>query len=295
VVTTQRDRSGAAWWVLWFVATFVVFFSVVTLPTIGFGYDSHAYWLAVRAGGDAYTRAPMERDAFLYSPLFRQLVWPLGQLPWLAFFTVWSSLVAAGFWWLLRPVSWSMRVPALLACTGEVAAGNVYAFMAVAIVLGVTRGWPWLLPGLAKVAPGVVGVVWHAARGDGAALRRGLAVGVAVVGVSYLAAPDAWRAWIEFLLHAGAQGHVGVIPRAVFAVDVVVGLALVALGARTGRPWTMVVATLLVSPTIGINSLTLLAALPRLREEQRRLRAGRAPATRLRRTRLRHPALPAPS
>jgi hypothetical protein len=274
VVTTQRDRAPAIWWALWLAAAFVVVFAVVTVPTVGVGYDSHAYWLSAREAGDPYTRAPLVRDAFLYSPLFRQLVWPLAQLPWVVFGVAWSALVAFAFLWLLRPLPWSLRVPALLACGFEVVCGNITAFMAVAIILGVTRGSPWLLSGLTKVAPGVVGVVWHTARGDWIALRKGAGVGLALVALSWLAAPEAWPAWIGLVRHAGSQGSYGSVPRALYAVEVVIALPLLVFGARTGRPWTLVVATLLLSPTASINTFTLLAALPRLRHEQHGLRAG---------------------
>lgn len=283
-MSTERPaRAPVGWYVLWVVAALVVTQAVLTLPDTGLGYDSHAYWLAARNLGDPYTRPPLARDAFLYSPLFLQIVWPLAQLPWFVFGVVWSSLVAAAFLWLLRPLPRSLRVPALLACGSEVMTGNIYAFMAVAIVLGVTRGSPWLLPGLTKIVPGGVGVVWHGVRGDWRALRRGIAVGSALIGVSWLASPDTWRAWVDFLLRSTSTGHVGATTSTVYAAEVALGLTVVAVGARTGRPWTLVVATLLLSPTFGLLSWTVLAALPRLRQEQGRLQAKRAPGTAARR------------
>ena len=55
------------------------------------GADSHAYWVAARFPGTWYTKPPAYRDAFLYSPAFAQALWPLGQLPWLAFQSVWVA------------------------------------------------------------------------------------------------------------------------------------------------------------------------------------------------------------
>ena len=54
------------------------------------GADSHAYWMAVRFPETWYTRQPAFRDAFLYSPAFGQVLWPLGQLPWPAFQALWA-------------------------------------------------------------------------------------------------------------------------------------------------------------------------------------------------------------
>src|SRR5665647_1227965 len=55
------------------------------------GADSHAYWMAVRFPETWYTQPPAYRDAFLYSPAFVQALWPLGQLPWPAFQSVWIA------------------------------------------------------------------------------------------------------------------------------------------------------------------------------------------------------------
>lgn len=52
------------------------------------GTDSHAYWLALQ-GGEMYGGSPTDRDAYLYSPLFAQVLAPLGWLAWPAFQLVW--------------------------------------------------------------------------------------------------------------------------------------------------------------------------------------------------------------
>src|SRR4051794_8063098 len=41
------------------------------------GADSHAYWVAARRPDTWYTTPPDHWDAYLYSPLFAQLLWPL--------------------------------------------------------------------------------------------------------------------------------------------------------------------------------------------------------------------------
>ena len=59
---------------------------------VGLGYDSHAYWSAVQHLENLYAAPALSRDAFLYSPVFAQVVWPLGRLPWPAFAALWSGL-----------------------------------------------------------------------------------------------------------------------------------------------------------------------------------------------------------
>jgi hypothetical protein len=49
-----------------------------------------------------------------------------------------------------------------------------------------------------------------------------------------------------------------------------VGLAVTAFAALTRRDWLLAVSTILVSPTFGLNTLTLLASVPRLASRDRK-------------------------
>ena len=55
--------------------------------------------------------------------------------------------------------------------------------------------------------------------------------------------------------------------------------AVTACAALTRRDWLLPVATILVSPTFGPNTLSLLAAVPRLARRQRRESAGSKSST----------------
>ena len=84
--------------------------------TLGFGYDSHAYWVAAQDLGHLYERPPLARDAYLYSPAFVVLLWPLAQLPWPIFAVslgrpLWPAVssgssegcrLSGSSWWLSR-------------------------------------------------------------------------------------------------------------------------------------------------------------------------------------------------
>lgn len=236
------------------------------------GVDSHAYWLAARDPGSWYTRAPGTRDAYLYSPAFAQLLWPLGHLPWAAFQAVWATVQVAVLAWLLAPLGWRRAVPlGLLLCT-DVILGNVYILFAAALVL-VRRGSgsAAVAPLLTKLLPAVVGL-YHAGRRDWAAVARsGFAVAL-VAGVSAALSPDAWVAWARFLVDSG--GESSALAGTLLRVSVAAALALLA-GAR-GRAWLLVPAMVLACPFLGgYGPAAIAAALPRLISRGRTDSSGR--------------------
>jgi hypothetical protein len=160
---------------LWLAGVFAIVHSVPD-----FGYDSHAYWLTAHHA-QLYRIAPTLKDSFEYSPAFAQLIAPVAHfVPWLAFGMLWSLAETIAFSWLLAPLGWRLGVPLVMCCGDEIARGNIYAFLAVAIVLGATRGWPWAIPMLTKITPGL-GPVWFALRRD-------------------------WRHAFEALVHGGRRG-----------------------------------------------------------------------------------------
>ncbi len=60
----------------------------------GVGWDAHAYYVAWSGG--LYEELPETRDAYNYSPLFAQVIWPLTLLPWPAFCALLVGAAAAG-------------------------------------------------------------------------------------------------------------------------------------------------------------------------------------------------------
>jgi hypothetical protein len=266
--------SRLAWYAAWLVAAPFAVFGTWYATQVGLGYDSHAYWSAVQDMDNLYGATALSRDAYLYSPLFAQAIWPLGRLPWPAFGVLWALLQAGLFIWLLHPLSARWLAPALVATVPEVLTGNIYALMASALVLGATRGTPWLFLGLTKVTPGLVGVAWLAAVRRWRALAGGVLVGGVLVSLSYLAAPKAWQDWVHFLA-SGSDSSAGRPGLPWLTVTLVaVGLAMTVFAAVMRRGWLLPVATILVSPTFGPNTLTLLSALPRLTRGHREESAG---------------------
>ena len=88
---------------------------VLGIRHYGFGWDSRAYWLAWRHHG-LYGNHAEELGAYLYSPVFAELVWPLTTLSWPVFATLWAVATAGIFVWLLWPLELPWRLFCLLLC-----------------------------------------------------------------------------------------------------------------------------------------------------------------------------------
>ena len=224
------------------------------------GLDGHAYWQAWQGPGGLYAAPPASKDAFLYSPVFAQLIRPLASLPWPTFLAVWMLLQAAVFAWLLRPLPARWFVVAYLACLPEVLEANVNGFYALMVVLGFRWSVGWAFALVTKITPGL-GLVWFAARREWRALAAPLLLTAALAVVSYAVWPAAWHEWIAFLganIGSGGDKTAYLLPR------LVVAAVLVAAGARTERRWTVPLAVALASPVLFLDSFTVLAAVPRL-------------------------------
>jgi hypothetical protein len=234
------------------------------------GVDSHAYWMAVRFPETWYTSPPAYRDAFLYSPAFAQALWPVGQLPWLAFQSVWIAGQTAVMAWLLAPLGWKHGLVLAPFFIAEILLGNVYFFFAGALVLSLGRAPGALaLPLLTKIAPGVVGV-WFVVRHEWRAAGWAAATTILIVTVSAAFAPAAWLAWAQFLMHSAGQGGGSRLLRLAAAMGVVIWAA------RTGRAWLLAPALLLACPVLGgLSPLAVLAAIPRLVQFERAERAAK--------------------
>lgn len=218
------------------------------------GADTHAYWLAARRT-HPYQNAPGTMDAFEYSPVFHQLLRPLGLLPFRACYILWIGVEAAIFVVLSRGIPWRWRGAILLACVPELAFGNLRGLFSLVLV-GAAR-WPegWALPILTKITPGGVGMLWYAARGELRHILRALGATVALLTVSVLAQPHLWREWFTYLAQHQSAHELSI------AVQCAIAAILTVLSARLKRPWLLPIAFLISEPMLGgINMI--LAMLP---------------------------------
>ncbi len=233
---------------------FVGYYDLLVAAT-SVGLDSHAYWAAWTH--PLYSIPPGHVDAFLYAPLIAEVLWPLGHLPADVFIGLWAAVMLAAFAWLLRPLPPVWYLVGLLLCLPEALEGNINALLALMVVVGFRYPAAWALALLTKVSTGV-GLLWFVARGRWQAWLAAVAVAGVLAAVSYVWWSDPWQAWVALLVSGSGGGDW------FFPVRLIVAVGLVVWGARTDRAWTVPASLVLASPILFLNTLTILAAIPRL-------------------------------
>ncbi len=204
--------------------------------------------------------------AYPYSPAFAQLVYPLNLLPWTAFVATWTAILIGAIWLLTGP---ELFLLGLTVGAMEIAGGNVSLVLALAIVAGFRYPWTWSLVLLTKITPGV-GLLWFVLRREWWPLAIALGSTAAIVAVSFLLMPAAWRDWISLLqANTGKGGTWAAIPIPLL-VRGPIGVALIAWGARRDQRWTVPVGAMLALPALWYGSLSiLLAVIPLTTPEER--------------------------
>lgn len=229
------------------------------------GLDAKAYWLAAHRS-DPYHAAPGTLGAYLYPPPFALAIWPLARLPLGLFVDTWMLLEAVTFAWLLRPLGVRWGVPAFLMCFAELIVGNIHAFLALAMVLGVRRGAPWALAVLTKLTTGV-GLVMFAVRREWRPVAVALGTSAALAALSALVVPGQWVLWWRFTMRHSGEGQL-FFPARLAAAVVIAGAA-----GRLRKPWLLPFALVLAQPVAEWMSLTLLSAIPRLHKRSQAVAA----------------------
>jgi hypothetical protein len=261
--TQQRPRIG------WLLSTLGVWLSAVGFAAFFWfgvhggvhGLDSRVYWEAARRSV-SYDAAPGTLGAYLYPPPFALALWPLAQLPLAVFLDVWMALEAVAFAWLVKPLGARWGIPAFLMCFAELIVGNIHAFLAVMMVVGVRRGSPWVLALLTKVTSGV-GLLWFIARRQWRPVLTSLGLTAAVCLASLALQRHAWGAWLHFVVRDSGQGTL------FFPVRLVLAALVTAYAGRSRRSWLLPIALVLAQPVAEWMSLTLLSAVPRLVVKER--------------------------
>jgi hypothetical protein len=242
----------------------------------GTGQDARCYWQATLA--DPYLHSDWNDPiAYVYSPAFLQLVSPLTALPWQAFMAVWTALLIVAVRFLTGPRLLAAGLLFPFAAM-EVAGGNVSLLLAAAIVAGFR--WPaaWALVLLTKITPGI-GLLWFAVRREWRSLAIALGATVAIGALSFVLLPEQWRAWLDVVIrNAGKGGTWASVPIPLW-VRLPIATAIVVWGARTDRPWTVPVASMLALPALWYGGISMLLAVISLLPD-RRGRRETGPATR---------------
>jgi hypothetical protein len=238
------------------------------------GVDAHAYWASWRNG--LYSAAPEQRDAYLYSPVFAEALWPLTLLSWPVFYALWMIAATASYAWLLAPLGRRWATPLLFICFPEIVFGNVWPFFALVLVLGLRRPGLWAFPILLKLTP-AVGLLWFVTRREWRATFIAALATLAIAGLSIVVAPHFWLEWWRLLLHPADFTNASRatlrpllhFPAAIrLGVGLPISVALTIYAARSNRPRLLAPAMLFASPVLGLNTLALLTAIPRLSQAE---------------------------
>jgi glycosyl transferase family 87 len=259
---------------------------VVAMARWGAPSDEHAYWLAARRlidGVPLYDPAAtiVTPFAYLYPPPVAQALVPVAAVvpSWL-FSAAWTILMGLALFWLAgRDVLRALALVAFPPVAVEFWFRNVHLFLAVLVVLGLRRAATAFAVGAAiKVSPGV-GIPYLALRGQWRAAAIATAVGAAMLAVSVVLSPDAWRAYVAFALSVDPlqQSSFVAVPLPIRATA---GLVVAVIAARlprsVGDP-LLVVAVTLALPSLWFTGLSLLVAIVPLVAADQKARAERLP------------------
>ena len=198
-------------------------------------FDAKAYWLASQA--DPYARSSVGQGyAYLYSPAFIQVLAPFQLLPWPVFSAAWTVVLVGLMVWAAGP--WSLPLLAILPVFSAITIGNIEFFLVAAIVAGFRRPGTWAFVLLTKSSMGI-GLVWFLVRREWRSLAWAMGVTLAVVAVSFALAPALWFDWVQVLTrNQDATVQIWTLPGPLW-LRAGLGAVIVAVGARTNRPWTV--------------------------------------------------------
>jgi hypothetical protein len=259
---------------------------VVALWRWGAPSDEHAYWLAARRiieSQPLYDPAAtiVTPFAYLYPPPLAQAMVPIAAVvpSWL-FSVGWTALMGIALFWLAgRDVLRALALVAFPPVAVEFMFRNVHLFLAVLVVLGLRQASGAFAVGAAiKISPGL-GVPYLALRGRWRDAAIAAAIGLAMLVVSVLLSPDAWRAYVDFAVHVDPlqQSSFVAVPLPIRAVaGLVVAIIAARLPRSVGDP-LLVVAVTLALPSLWFTGLSLLVAIVPLVAAERRAREERLP------------------
>jgi hypothetical protein len=216
-------------------------------------YDTFAYWSVDPRAPYHFDFSPDQYGAFRYSPAVAQLLSLFHFLPWPAFAIGWFVVLALVVAWLGR--RWSLALLVFFPIVWDGYLGNIEILLAAAMVLGFRKPAAWSFVLLTKVTPGI-GLLWFVARREWRNLAIALGATAIIAGVSFAIAPALWLDWPRSIL--SVQGR----PAPVATVARVLGAALLVIwGARTNRPWTVIVAGTLALAWLDLKTSAMLVGL----------------------------------
>jgi len=227
--------------------------------------DLHAYWMT-RFGFNYAASNPFAIGAYLYAPVFAQVISPLTAMSFPLFSGIWTLIIVLTYVWLTG--RWAMPFLFSIAVALEIYLGQIDILIAAAIVIGFRYPAAWAFPLLTKVAPGI-GLFWFVFRGEWRKLAIALATTVAIAAISAFFTPYDWKSWFDFLASSFSQPHpiTGDYLTIPYVLRIPVAIGVIAWGARTDRYWTVPVGVLIGMPILWVNMFSLLIGVIPLRHE----------------------------
>jgi hypothetical protein len=251
----RRERWRSRLFLVLFAVSAGICVQVLVLYTMSGGapVDAFSYWQT-----DPSNPYPLDRTEyqFGYSPVIAQLWAPLFQLPLDVFVFIFRAVEVAGLVLLAGPLAGLFIFTSPVA--SEVNAGNINFALGVIMVLGFR--WPalWAIPLLTKPSMGV-GLVWFVVRREWRKALIPVAIAGALAAVSFAFAPNLWFEWVRWIQVGTSPVGLWPYPWPIWA-RLPISLALVIWGARTNRPWTVVVASAFALPRLYFQSPAILVA-----------------------------------
>ncbi|HUP55430.1 MAG TPA: glycosyltransferase family 87 protein [Methylomirabilota bacterium] len=279
--------AGRSIWIIIAAAVGASLLLVVALVRWGAPSDEYAYWMAARRlidGQPLYdpTVTIITPFAYLYPPPLAQALVPVALVvpSWL-FSIGWTVLMGLALFWLAgRDPLRTLALIAFPPVAVEFWFRNVHLFLAVLVVLGLRHASSWFAVGAAiKISPGL-GLPFLAVRGRWREAGIAAAIGLVMLVVSVALSPDAWRAYVDFILSADPlqQSSFVAVPLPIRAVA---GLLLAIVAGRMrphiGDP-LLVMAVTLALPSLWFTGLSLLVGIVPLLVADRRVRSESATA-----------------
>jgi hypothetical protein len=232
--------------------------------------DEFAYWRAAQrllAGQPLYDASlPVGTPyIYLYPPPLAQLLAPFTRVvPDPVYMWAWTGLLLACLWYLgLRRVILGLALVAFLPVAIELWFRNVHLVLAVLAVLALRRHAAfWVVAAAIKITP-IIGLGYLVARGRYREAVVAGVVGAAVLAVSVLVSPEAWRGFVDLALTQGNGASASFVP-VPFLVRLAVAAALAVVAGRIHeRPGEvlLVIALVVGNPSLTTTAFSMLAAI----------------------------------
>lgn len=243
------------------IGLLVVLFVFWLLTFHDYQHDARAYWTANL--DHLYDRAQVGGvDAYLYSPVFAQLIQPLTWLPWSIFAAVWAALNLGALVWMAGPgIAALLLVIPGSPVIDEVSTGNIHLLIGASLVLAVRHAGWWAFPLLTKVTP-AAGMAYLLGSRAWRQLAVGLGITAGISLVSFVVAPQLWFDWFASLSGNANQsipGEIAVVPGPV-VLRALAAAAVALVGGSRGWRWTIPLAAFIALPVPWSSGLAVLVA-----------------------------------